>query len=131
MISITVRPALVGFRSCRMLQHSGSVFNGCRFGQPPENAAEVGSIAKAATDGNVLQFEIVIAQKEFAARDTNVSEIVDERHVAVAVEDTRQVVRAHSKNLRDGIARDVVLIVPLQVDADPFEKTLRPVCGVR
>lgn len=114
-----------------MLQHFCSVFNGSRLGQPAENAAEIGSIAKATADGNVFQFEIVIAQEEFAARNADVSEIVYERHVTVPVKDTREMVRAHGENPRDRITCDVILIIPLQINTDAFEKILCPVCALR
>lgn len=114
-----------------MLQHFGAIFDRRRLSQPTENSAEVRRIAKAAANGDVFQFEIVIAKEKFAAGDTDVSEIVDEGHMAVAVKDTRQVVRAHSEDVRDGITRDVILIICLQIDADAFEKALCPVRGLR
>jgi hypothetical protein len=58
-----------------MLEHSRAVFNGCCFGEALEDPAEIGSITKAASDGDVFQFEIIIAQQEFAPRNAHVGQI--------------------------------------------------------
>jgi hypothetical protein len=65
------------------MQHSHPVFCGSRLDQPFEHAAEIGRITKAASDGDIFQFEIVIAQQEFAAGNADVGQIINERHVPV------------------------------------------------
>jgi len=55
-----------------VLEHPRAVFNGCRFGEALEDPAEIGSITKAAPDGDVFQFEIVITQQEFAPCNAHV-----------------------------------------------------------
>lgn len=130
-VSVSIRALFFGVSSSGVLQHPGAVFHGSGFREALEDATEIGGIAKSAADRNVFEFEIVMAQKKFAARDADVNQVIDERHVSMAVKHAREMVRADGKNVRHGIACDVVLIVALQIDADAFEETLAAIFGFR
>ncbi len=122
---------ITAIRSCRVLEYSCPVFDGCGLGQTFENAAEIGRVTKAAPDGHNFQFEIVIAQEEFAARNADVGQVIDERHVTMTMKHAREMVGADGEEMRHGIARDVVLIVALQINTDAFEKTLAAIFSLR
>lgn len=113
------------------MQHLRPIFHRGCFGQAPKDAAEIRRVAKAAADGDVLQLEVVMAQEEFAARDADVREVIDERHVAVPMKHAREMIRADREETGNGIAGDIVLEITLEINADTFEETLRAIFGLR
>lgn len=112
-----------------MVKHFGAVFDWRRFRDALEDAAEIGGIAEAATDGNILEFEIVIAEEEFAPGNSYVRQVINESHVTVPVKDAREVVGADAEQVGHGIACDVVLVIALEINANAFEKTLAAILG--
>lgn len=123
----------VGFARCqrrRMVQHFCPIFQRGRFGQAPKDAAEIRRVPKAAANGDVFEFEVVIAEEKLAARDAHVGEVIDERHVAVTMKHPREMIGADGEQPGDGIAGDIVLEIALQIDAHAFEETLRAIFGL-
>lgn len=113
------------------MQHLCSILQRSCFSQAPKDAAEIRRVAKAAADGDVLEFEVVIAEEKLAARDAHVREVVDESHVTVTMKHAREMIGADGEQPGDGIAGDIVLEVTLQVNAHAFEETLGAIFGMR
>jgi hypothetical protein len=128
---VAIRLRLFKMCDCGVLQHFPAIFDGGGFREALEDATEIRRIAKSAANGNVFKFEIVMAQEEFAARNADVGQVIDERHVTMTMKHAREMVGADGEEMRHGIACDVVLIVALQINTDALEKTLAAIFSLR
>lgn len=112
-----------------MAQHRLAIFGGGDLGKAFEDAAEIGGIPKAAAGGDVFELEMVMGEEMFGVGQADVSQVIDEGHVPVGVEETGKVVGGDPEVRGHGIARDIALVMVLEVDADPFECALGAALG--
>lgn len=88
------------------------------FGYFFEDSAEVDDVAVAAAFGDFVEGQVVILQEEFGPVDPHVVYIITELHIAAGFEYPGQVIGADAVMFGDGAARDVMLEILLDIDAD-------------
>ena len=86
----------------------------------------MGRVIIAATRGDLIQLKIVKRQHMLGAVNAHMLQIISESHMAMRLEKPRKVIRSDAELAGHRRARDFILIMALQINADAFEQSLRP-----
>ncbi len=79
---------------------------------------------------NVVELQIVIPEQVLGPVDPHLGQVMTEGHAAMRLEQPRQMIGGHAELLGHGVARDFVLIMALQKDADFFQQVLGATTGL-